>query len=200
MIKGDYLSVLLKSEKSIFTFQDIALLWQEEASIATRVRINYYINKGELIKLRKSIYAKNKNYDKLELATRIFTPSYVSFETVLVREGLIFQIYERIFVASYLTREITIDSQVYSYRKIKGPVLTYPLGVKHESNRSLASKERAFLDTLYIHTDYHFDHLQALDWEKVFDILPVYENKRMENRVNHLFKIMQKENAKNDAV
>jgi predicted transcriptional regulator of viral defense system len=196
-MKGDYLSAILRSEKTIFTFKDIALIWQEEASPATLVRINYYIKKGELFKLRKGIYAKHKHYDRLELATRIFTPAYVSFESVLVREGLIFQIYESIFVASYLTREITIDGQVYSFRKIKDPVLTYPLGVNHENNRSLASKERAFLDTLYIHKNYHFDHLQVLDWEKVFEIMPVYENKRMENKVYQLFN--QKENGKNDA-
>jgi hypothetical protein len=39
----------------------------------------------------------------------------------------------------------------------------------------------------------------VLDWEKVFDILPVYENKRMENRVNRIFEMIQKENGKNDA-
>lgn len=198
-MKGDYLSALLKSKKTIFTYKDIALIWREEASPTTLVRINYYINKGELIKLRKGIYAKNKHYDRLELATRIFTPSYISFETVLVREGLIFQVYERIFVASYLTREITIDDQVYSFRKIKDPVLTYPLGVNHENNRSLASKERAYLDTLYTHIDYHFDDLQVLDWEKVFDILPVYDNKRLENKVSQIFKLIQKENGKNNA-
>jgi hypothetical protein len=196
-MKGDYLSTLLKSKKTIFTFKDIALIWREEASPATLVRINYYIKKGELIQLRKGIYARDKQYDRLELATRIFTPAYVSFETVLVQEGLIFQIYENIFVASYLTREITIDGQIYSFRKIKDPILTYPLGVNHENNRSLASKERAFLDTLYTHKNFHFDHVQVLNWEKVFDILPVYENKRMENQVYRLFN--QKENGKNNA-
>ena len=99
------------------------------------------------------------------------------------------------FVASYITREITIDGQVYSFRKIKDHVLTYPFGVIHENNRSVASKERAFLDTLYIHSDYHFDHLHVLDWENVFDILPVYQNKRMENRVNRIFKMIQNENG-----
>jgi predicted transcriptional regulator of viral defense system len=187
MKKGDYITAILKSGKTILTFKDIILLWQEEASSATQVRINYYVNKGELIKLRKGIYAKNRQYNKLELATRIFTPSYVSFETILTREGLIFQIYEKIFVASYLNREIEIDGQVYSFHRIKLPVLTYPLGVIHDNNQSLAVRERALVDTLYIKKDYHFDNLQALDWEKVFDILPVYENKRLEKRVNKIY-------------
>ncbi|HSB66175.1 MAG TPA: type IV toxin-antitoxin system AbiEi family antitoxin domain-containing protein, partial [Anaerolineales bacterium] len=126
MHKGHYLAAILKSNKTVFTFKDIALLWGEAASDATRVRINYYVNKGELIRLRKGIYAKSKNYNKLELATRIFTPAYVSFETVLAMQGLIFQIYEKIFVATYTTREISIDNQIYALRKLKDSVLTNP--------------------------------------------------------------------------
>ena len=186
MHKGEYLAAILKSNKTVFTFKDIGLLWQETASPATRVRINYYVKKGEIIKLRRGIYAKGKDYNRWEMATRIFTPAYVSFETVLAKEGLIFQFYEKIFVASYVTREITIDRQVYALRKIKNSVLTNPLGVEHSDETSIAVKERAFLDTLYVNADYHFDNLQALDWEKVFEIMPIYSNKRMEKGVNRL--------------
>jgi predicted transcriptional regulator of viral defense system len=189
MRKGDYLSAILKSNKTVFTFKDVALLWQEPASQATRVRINYYINKGKLIKLRRGIYAKSNNYNKLELATRIFTPAYVSFETVLASEGLVFQIYEKIYVASYVTREIIIDKKVYSYRRIKLPVLTNPLGILQDGITSVATKERAFLDTLYANKDYHFDSLHSLEWEKVFEILPIFENKRMEKSVKRLYKV-----------
>ena len=189
MRKGDYLSAILKSNKTVFTFKDIALLWQEQASQATRVRINYYINKGELIKLRRGIYAKSNNYNKLELATRIFTPAYVSFETVLANEGLVFQVYEKIYVASYVTREIIIDKKVYSYRRIKLPVLTNPVGVLQDGITSVDTKERAFLDTWYVNKDYHFDSLHSLEWEKVFEILPIFENKRMEKSVNRLYKV-----------
>jgi hypothetical protein len=188
MQKGQYLAAILKSDKTVFTFKDIALLWGEGASPTTRVRINYYVKKGELIRLRKGIYAKNKNYNKLELATRVFTPAYVSFETVLVKEGLVFQFYEKIFVAAYVTREITIDSQVYAFRKLKISVLTNPLGVEHREETSIAVKERALLDTLYVNTDYHFENLSGVDWEKVFGILPIYQNKRMIKVVNRLYK------------
>lgn len=189
--KGDYLAALLKSPKTVFTSKDIAIIWGETASPATLVRINYYVRKGELIKLRKGIYAKNQNYNKFELATRIFTPSYVSFETILVKEGLVFQFYEKIFVASYLTREIIIDSQAFLLRKIKDVVLTDPLGVEHRDETSLATKERAFLDTLYVNTDYHFDNLKGINWEIVFEILPIYTNQRMTKAVNRLY--MQKD-------
>jgi uncharacterized UPF0160 family protein len=125
----------------------------------------------------------------LELATRIFTPSYVSFETVLVTEGLIFQYYEKIYVASYLDREISVDDQTYTYRKVKTSVLVNSLGVDQIDETSIASKERAFLDTLYTHSDYQFDNLRDLDWEKIFTILPIYSNKRMAKSVNRIYQI-----------
>lgn len=188
MQKGDYLSTLLRSNKTIFTSKDIALLWQDSGSSATRVRVNYYVKKGDLYHIRKGLYAKDKNYNKLELATRIFTPSYVSFETILAKEALIFQYYEQIFVASYLTREIIIDGQVYSYKKIKYEILVNSFGVEQIDETSIATKERAFLDMLYVNNDYHFDNLHTLDWDKIFLMLPVYENKRMAKKVNLIFK------------
>jgi len=39
-----------------------------------------------------------------ELAVKINTPSYISFETVLAQAGVIFQFYESVFVASHLSK------------------------------------------------------------------------------------------------
>ena len=121
MKKGLYLSTILRSPKTVFSYDDFAMLWGEPASDAVRVRLNYYASHGDLHRIRRGLFAKDQNYNRLELATRIFTPSYVSFETVLSREGVIFQFYSQVFVASYLTREITIDDQLYSFRKIRNP-------------------------------------------------------------------------------
>jgi hypothetical protein len=188
MHKGNYLTVILRSNKTVFSSKDIALLWHAPGTSATRVRLHYYIQKGDLYRIRKGLYAKSRDYNKLELATRIFTPAYVSFETVLAKEGLIFQYYEKIFIASYLTREITVDQQTYSYRKIKSGVLTNIFGIDLVSETSIATKERAFLDVLYVNADYQFDNLRSLNWEKVFEILPIYKNRRMEKKVNTLYK------------
>jgi len=141
-----------------------------------------------LHRIRRGLYAKSKQYDKLELATRIFTPSYVSFETVLAQEGLIFQYQTHITVVSYLTRMISIDNQVYSYKKIKNTVLMNSLGIENLNETSEAIKERAFLDTLYTNLDFYFDNVRSLDWNKVFSLLPIYDNKRMVKVVENLFK------------
>ena len=163
------------------------MLWGSTDKKSIIAGINYYVSTGDLYRIRRGIYAKDKDYDKIELASRIYTPAYVSFETVLAQAGIIFQYYNRIFVASYLTREINIDAQAYVYRKIKDAVLTDPAGVINQDGSAVATKERAFLDTIYINTDYHFDHLGALDWDKVFDILPLYNNKRMAGKIRKFY-------------
>lgn len=188
MQKGNYLSIILRSNKSVFSTKDIALLWQEANSTAARVRLHYFVSKDDLYRIRKGLYAKSKNYNKLELATRILTPAYVSFETILAKEGLIFQYYDPIYIASYAKRDIEIDKQVYSFRKMKDTILTNTTGVVLADETSIAIKERAFLDLLYVNASYHFDNLRTLDWEKVFEILPIYHNKRMEHKINIIHK------------
>ena len=188
MQKGKYLSSLLRSNQTIFTLKDIALLWQETDTGATRVRLNYYVKKGSLFRLRRGLYSKNKKPDSLEIAIKIFTPSYISFETVLLKDGLIFQYQNKVTVASYLTREIKINDQVFSFRKVKNAVLMNNIGIANENNISIATKERAFLDTLYSNIDFHFDNLRSLNWNKVLELLPNYSNKRMAKTVNNLYK------------
>jgi predicted transcriptional regulator of viral defense system len=187
MQKGQYLEVILRSPKTVFNYKDVALLWGEPGSQAVRVRLSYYAKQGKLYRIRRGLYAKDKNYSKFELATRIFTPAYVSFETVLSKEGMIFQFYSQIFIASYLTREIEVDNQVYSFRRIKNPILANAIGVEHRDESSIATKERAFLDTFYLNADYHFDNLGTLDWGKVSELLPIYSNRRMSKKVIKLY-------------
>ena len=188
MQKGDYLATTLRSSKTVLSIRDIALMWQDKNPNITKVRLNYFVRCGDLFQIRRGLYSKEKNYNKLELATRIFIPAYVSFETILAKEGLIFQYQTQITVATYLKREITIDEQVYSFRKLKDQILTNTIGIEHIDETSIASKERAFLDTLYTKANYYFDNTRSLDWDKIFAILPIYDNKRLVKSVNKLFK------------
>ena len=190
----DYLSNLLRSKNTVFTFKDVSLVWGEISAERAKKRIYRYVKSGKLYAVRRGVYAKEKNYDKVELAVKIYTPSYVSFETVLAKAGIIFQFYTQIFAASYLTREITADKQVYSYRKIKDSILTNNAGIERKNNYAIASAERAFLDVLYLNKDYHFDNLSPLDWDKVFEVLPIYKNKRMEKKAKKYHESFQASN------
>lgn len=181
--KGEYLGVLLRSKNSVFSTKDIALLWRDAQTGASQVRLNYYVKTGKLFRIRRGIYAKDKDYDKYEFATKIFRPSYVSFETVLGSTGMTFQYYSQIFVASYVKREIKCDGQIYSFQKMKNSILNNPTGIDQTGEYAIASKERAYLDTIYRSKNYYFDNVRSLDWDKVFEILPIYNNKKMAKTV-----------------
>lgn len=183
-MEKDYILDLMRSKKTVFTFKDLILLWGESDVNFVKKKIHRYIKAGKMNSVRKGIYSKDKNYDKYELATKIYTPSYLSLETVLGAAGITFQLYGQIFVVSYQTKEIECDGQRYSYKKIKDTILTNQIGIESRENYNIASPERAFLDVVYLHKDYHFDNLSVLNWEKVSEILPIYGgNKRMAKMV-----------------
>ena len=181
------LSKIYLSKNSVFTAKDIALLWQNTDFGLVKSRINYYVKRGKLYHIRRGIYAKDKSYNELELATKIYTPSYISLETVLAKEGVIFQYYKTIFVISYLTRRIKANGHEIQIRKIKNEVLVNSQGIIQKENYSIATKERAFLDALYLYKNYHFDNLDALDKNKVFDLVNIYKNKQLIKRVKKYF-------------
>ncbi len=199
-VKGEYFEVLLRSPKTVFSTKDVALMWGEAKDQTVVGRLKKYVKAGKLVRVHRGIYAKDKDYNRFELATRIYTPSYISFETVLTRTGINFQFYGNIFVASYVTREIEAGGQKISFVRMKDYVLSDTTGIEHQDGIARATKERAFLDRIYVSKEYHFDNLDGLDWNKVFEILPIYHNKRMEKKVKTYFeyyKSNQPANIKN---
>ncbi|MFV1917278.1 MAG: hypothetical protein ACC618_02260 [Patescibacteria group bacterium] len=166
---------LYQSKRTVFTLNEIALITGELNRNNLKARLNYYVRKGLLRSVRKGIYVK-KEYEPFELATKIYTPSYISLESVLEKEGVIFQHYSTIFVVSYLTRKISVDSLEIQYRKIKERVLLSSKGIINFKNYSIASPERAYLDAIYLYRNYHFDNPEVLDKKKINEIKPIYKN------------------------
>ena len=190
--KGEYLNILLRSNKTIFSNKDVALMWGEEADGSVRVRLNYYVKAKKLIRVHRGLYAKDKNYNRYELATRINTPSYISFETVLGSSGMTFQYYGNIFVASYIKRNMEVDGQRIEFVRMKDYVLSNTLGIENSDGYARATKERAYLDRIYVSKKYYIDNESPLDWEKVFEILPIYYNKKMEQTVKGYYEKFKK--------
>lgn len=179
MRKDNYLEII-RSKKTVFTTNDLALLWTTTHGDFIKKKTYRYVKSGKLYSVRRGIYAKDVNYDKFELASRIYTPAYLSFETVLAIHGITFQYYSQIFVASYLSRAISVDSQIYEYRKLKYNLLINTTGIDIKDNYFIASPERALLDVLYLNKEYFFDNLSSVHWGKVLEILPIYGgNQRM---------------------
>lgn len=178
---------LYQSPKTVLTTKDIAILWKEKDKDNLKSKIAYYAKKGNLQRLRRGIFVKDKNYNLKELAASIHTPAYISFETVLREEGVIFQHHNAIFAASYLSREIECDGNKIVYRKLKNEILVNRAGVNAKEGFSIAGKERAFLDMIYLFGDYHFDNLGGLDRRKCFELAGIYHNKQLNKRLKKYF-------------
>lgn len=177
---------LYQSSKTVLTTKDLALIWQETNSDNLKAKIAYYVKRGVLIRLTRGVFAKDVSYEPKELATSLYVPSYISFETVLRETGVIFQYYDSIFVAGSWPKQITIGKTTLEFRKLKDQVLFNPIGIEDRGAYSIASRERAFLDMLYLFPKYSFDNLRSIDWKKCSEIVPIYSNQQLITRLKQL--------------
>jgi len=183
-IMENLMAKLYQSPKTILTNKDLALIWEETNTDNLKAKIAYYVKQGVLMKLTRGVFAKDKNYDPKELAASIYTPSYISFETVLREAGIIFQHYDTIFVAAPWPVTKKIGKHNFTFRKLKDSVLFSSVGVKNENNYSIATPERAFLDTIYLSPEYYFDNLKSINWEQCAELVKIYNNKQLIKRFN----------------
>jgi hypothetical protein len=180
--------------ETVLTIDEIAQLSPDVAYKNLKDRLFYFTKTGRLIRLRPGIYAK-PGYDPLELANKVYKPAYISLETVLFKGGVIFQTYKTIFLVSYLTRSVTVDNTELQFRKIKNTVLTNLSGIESQTGYFIANLERAFLDAVYVYRDYHFDNLEALNWDKVHLLKGIYQSRAFEKRVGEYYKSYQEEHG-----
>ena len=98
-----------------------------------------------------------------ELASMIYSPSYISFETALYHHGIIFQVSPSQVDIVYKKTDTKYLESLELYikkRALKQDILLNTNGIIHENNYSIASAERAFLDMIYISKNYYFDNLE----------------------------------------
>ena len=179
---------IYQSPKTVLTTADLALIWRERNRDNLKSRISYYVKQGDIIRLSRGIFVKDKDYDPKELAASVYKPSYISFETVLREAGFVFQYYENIFVAASWPGHKEIDGKKITFRKLKDKVLFNSYGIEYGNNYSVATPERAFLDTVYLFPKYYFDNLGNLNWERCFEMVKMYDNCELEKRLNNYYK------------
>ena len=95
-----YIKELLKSEKTVFSVQDVATMFglngQYLRTVLTRLA-----TKGDIAQITRGLYSvSGKQVNFLELANKLKKPSYVSLETVLTQAGVVFQDYGQTIFSS----------------------------------------------------------------------------------------------------
>ncbi len=155
------LKVLMDSGKTVFRAKDLQILWQENSknTVAASKRM---VAKKLILKLTKGYYAIRQDYNIYELANLIVSPSYVSFNSALLFWGACFQVSNAVQSVARLNHERLIGNKTYKYQAMKKDLFFYSEGIDSKNNVSVASPERALLDSFYFGFAANVDN-----WEKI---------------------------------
>jgi predicted transcriptional regulator of viral defense system len=149
--------------QTVFDLKDLGkILWETNYN-NLKSKVAYCVKNGYLKRIRRGVFVKN-NFNPYELACKIFTPSYISFETVLLKEWIIYQADETIYVASYLSRSIecVLHEKTYHivYRKLKDERLYDDTWIEKKDFYWIAWAQRAIQDMKYLKKDFYFDNIK----------------------------------------
>lgn len=121
-----------------------------------RRRLNEWQDKGYIVKVVKGCYIfsdlKITENILFEIANKIYSPSYISFEMALSHHGLIPEsVYGVTSASSRKTYAFKTTIAEFNYRKIK-PSLFFGYDIIRYDNKSfkMATPEKALLDYFYI--------------------------------------------------
>lgn len=183
-----YLKELLDSSQTVFTLRDLGKIWDIENPAYLKVVLSRLNKRREIERLQRGIYVISRNYDKFELANKLKAPSYVSLETILQKENIVFQKYGQIiFSVSNNTLVKIIDGMKFEYSKIAMEILSNPIGIEIQNGAFVASPERAVCDRIYLSPNYFFDNLRQVNLQKLEQISQIY-NKRVQKEVKKIIK------------
>jgi len=169
-----YVALLLESGHTVFTYdflQDI--LWIGNKN--TLKGIVKSLLKSKVLVAIHPWYRGLPGFDQYEFASKLKSPSYITCETVLQQEAVIFQDYSSECTLVW-TNTVTVDIEDYQYRfrKMKLEILLDPLGVHKTQAKQIASKERAICDMLYYVPNYYFDNIGSIDIELMEKLSQIY--------------------------
>jgi predicted transcriptional regulator of viral defense system len=135
------------SGKGIFTINELRMLFPEDAYIKTSIK--RMLDCGELIQVVRGVYAVHpESLNVNKIATQLYYPSYISFESALAQYGIINQGPIGLTLAtSRHSKLLSIAGVECNYSKLK-PSLFF--GFDLIDNTYTASPEKAVLDELYL--------------------------------------------------
>lgn len=199
----------LKQQLKEFTVFSIADIKNLDARFHRR-RLNEWQNKGYIVKIIKGYYifsdlALNESVI-FEIANRIYTPSYISFEMALSHYGFIPEsVYGVTSASSKKTCIFKTKVATFSYRTIK-PRLFFGYDLIRYDDKSfkIALPEKALLDYFYINPSLKNDHdyaslrinketfFKIINTKKLFDYLGRFQQKALARRVNGFLEFLSK--------
>jgi len=184
------LTRLLQSGLTVFTLEDLGIIWGQKNRSATRQSARDYASRGSLVRLRQGVYALPQvKLDPFTIANKLLAPSYVTGLSVLVDAGLSFQFTSRVFSAATYNKSYELEDRIFVYSQMKASVLFDPIGLDETKGVSVACVERAITDLIYLSKGrYPFESLAEINWELLYDCAAIYDSALVERAVRDLRK------------
>ena len=171
------LTILLKTKKTVFSFQEIKKILKIPTDAGTKSFL-------QRAKANQSLYNPYKgywalpNYEPWELACKIKSNSYISTETVLFKEWVFFQFYgNTISCIANESRKYKIDNKELIYYKIKSDISNNPIGIREYANYRIATPERALCDYIYLNPHGVIDATENINQIRLNQIIDIYPKK-----------------------
>ena len=179
-IKQNRFLSIAKLETSIFHVNDLARIWKINNRNTLLTTLNRYIKSGLIYRLYRGLYSIKSitELDPLLLGSKAINDyCYLSGETILAKEGIIFQQINYFTFIGRKTKRFTIGNYKYYCRQLKDKFLYNDAGIDKTGKFNIATRERAIADILYFNPNYHFDNTNTVDWTKVKKIQSAVYNK-----------------------
>src|SRR3989344_8464125 len=178
MKKEEFVHTIKEFGKEIFTANDLKKLFPKESAV-----LNTYLTRFKkakvIIPITRGLYTLADNTLDIEkLATAIYYPSYISFESALSKYGIINQgLYKLTLATTRHSKKIKLNGIECDYSKLK-PELFF--GFNLVGGTYIAEPEKAFLDVLYLVSlgkkpkNHQGWHTEELDKNKIKKYLPPF--------------------------
>jgi predicted transcriptional regulator of viral defense system len=192
---------------AVFSHKTLESILVDEVS-NINAKIAYMVNKGELIRLKKGLYALGSDYqttsiDTISLANTLYAPSYISFDYALSYYGLIPEhVYEITSATMRMKKVFDTPLGRFTYKPV--PLQAYALGVDWlyddiNGGKLIATSEKALCDKIrsdrgigrlsqqklrdYLEFDLRIDMdlLYTLDAELILAIATAYRSSNLKN-------------------
>lgn len=133
--------------KNFFSMKDLKKLFPEESYL--RISVKRMLDAGVIFQSAHGFYAlKQENLDVEKLATQLYYPSYISFESALSKYDVINQgMYGLSLATTRHSKKIALAGVDCEYSQLK-PALFFGFDLVNDTY--LAQAEKAFLDLIYL--------------------------------------------------
>ena len=166
-----------KIKTKVFSRQDLAKLFPDDKLVHINTQLYRMIKRGDLMSVKRGLYMfPDTEIDEFVLANKIYTPSYVSLESVLNLSGIIPDIPSAVTsVATVTSKKFHTSLGDFIYSKLPANLFfgfMVVLDQKSGLYYNAATPEKALLDFIYLKrirdpNEYRID-MEFLDKDVLF--------------------------------